>query len=87
MAVLEKRVVDAALQNKGFDREEGSKHIKFNNRTTTNRLFTTVMSCGAKEIDNRNIGNMARQCGINSQQFKDLIDCNLSQEEYEDLVS
>ena len=86
MAVLKKKVVDAALQEKGFNREEGSKHIKFKYRTAGNRLFTTVMSRGAREIDNKNIGNMARQCGINSQQFKELIDCTLTQEEYEDLA-
>ena len=86
MAVLKQKKIDTALQSKEFIREEGSKHIKYKYRTTANRLFTTVMSHGGREIYDRNIGNMARQCGIKSQQFEKLVDCSLSQEEYEDLV-
>ena len=82
------RRVESALLAKGFRRLD-SKHLKFRyHRLDGGRtpVRTLLSHGGNRDIDDRLLGRMARQCGVSRREFLALIDCPLSQEAYEDLL-
>ena len=82
------RRVESALLAKGFQRID-SKHRKFSYVTIlgSNTPIYTLLSHGAnRDIDDSLLGRMARQCGLSRREFLRLIDCSLSQEEYESIL-
>ena len=47
-------------------------------------VFSPVMSRGSyKEIDDRVVSDMAKQCRLSNGKFVDLVDCSLSHEDYD----
>jgi hypothetical protein len=85
-----RRVVESALCRKGFKRLDG-KHRKFvfylpDGRKTS---IWTETSHGSKHrrISETNLRWMAKQCRISYQEFKRLIDCPLSREDYEGVLA
>lgn len=83
-----KRDVEAGLLNKGF-RQNNSHHRYFVYHTIKGEKsrIRTKTSHGAKDLDPYLIGQMAKQCGLTSRGFLRLVDCPLSQKEYERKVS
>jgi hypothetical protein len=82
----DKRKVEESLLKKGFVGTEGDHHFfvyhtlegkKSSIRTKTSH--TPKM----KEINDGLLAQMAKQCGLNKQEFINLIDCPLSREQYE----
>lgn len=83
-----KRVVEAALQSKGF-RLEHSHHRFFIYYTLQGEktAVRTRTSQGGSELDDYLLGQMAKQCKVPKGAFLDLVDCTLDQPGYEKRLS
>lgn len=87
---LKRRNVEQALESKGFMRRQ-KKHTHFIYHTREEKLKTSVRtmmshSSSGADIGRSLIAEMARQCKIERPEFERLIDCSLSQEDYEKLL-
>jgi hypothetical protein len=79
---LSARKVDRALVHKaGFIRQD-RRHRVYLLEVAGRTVAQTLMSHGAREIDDSLIALMARQIGLTSQQFKDLVNCPLTRQAY-----
>ena len=82
-------VVERGLLRKGF-RLKNSRHrhftyVKLDGQNADH--VSTVMSHGSsREVNDRLLGMMARQLHLNRRQFDALIDCRLSQADYEAML-
>ena len=83
------REIERGLLRKGFLAED-SRHRHFtycrlDGRTA--KQVKTVMSHGSdRDIDDRLLAKMARQLHLTRRQFDELIDCRLSQADYEAML-
>jgi hypothetical protein len=79
-----KRVVESALQSKGF-RLEHSHHRLFIYYTQQGEktAVRTRTSQGGGELDEFLLGQMAKQCKLPKAAFLELVDCTLDQPGYE----
>lgn len=78
--------IDAALQRKGFRKDEGDHHYYiYWNLSGKKTIKKTKMSHGSsyKTIGDPLLGAMARQVGLTKKSFLELVDCTLDQAEYE----
>jgi len=85
------REIRAGLEKKGFSVEENRKHIHFvyvdlEGRTTTARTMISHES-GGVDIDDRLLGKMAQQVGLDRRRFLELIDCPMSQQKFDEIVA
>lgn len=76
------REIRSALESKGFDVEEGRKHIHFiyvdlQGRTTAARTMLSHGAAGGDVSDNL-LSQMARQIGLRRNDFLRLVDCPMS---------
>jgi predicted RNA binding protein YcfA (HicA-like mRNA interferase family) len=88
MKTRKTRDVTAALLRKGFCLREGD-HSFFAYRRSSDSKKTSVFtktSHGENELNEYLLRQMARQCKLSLNEFLDLVDCPLSQEEYETLL-
>jgi len=84
----DKREIEAGLSNKGFAKSE-SHHSYFVYVSLDGKksLAKTHTSHGRSfDIDDSLLSKMARQCGINRQQFLRLVECPMQRLEFEDLL-
>ena len=49
-------------------------------------MAQTLMGHGIRELDRNLVGCMARQLGLTSQQFRDLVNCPTSRQEFYTLL-
>jgi len=79
-----KRVVESALQTKGF-RLENTHHRFFIYYTQQGEktAVRTRTSQGGSELDEFLLGQMAKQCKLPKSAFLELVDCTLDQVGYE----
>lgn len=87
MASLSVRDVKSSLERKGFRKHDG--HHSFFVYYSTSNLKTgvrTKVSHGENQIGDKLIGAMARQCRLSKDDFKKLIECPLSREQYEAML-
>ena len=84
----DRRKVEKALKAKGFSRDDRHHHY-FLYRTQAGKLtnIRTRTSHGGKEIGIKLLQQMARQCHLNRHDFLGLVDCNLSQADYEEAIA
>ena len=77
----------SALVRKGFAASEGD-HSYYIYHTADGRktLAKTKVSHSGKDIADPILGMMARQCKLTAPQFRNLVDCPLSREAYEDIL-
>lgn len=84
MPALSRTSVERALAQKGFDRTEGGKHRVY--RLLVDGLETgvaTVVSRGAqKTLGNPLVGAIARELHLTGPEFRQLVDCPLSHDDY-----
>lgn len=84
-----KRDVESGLTNKGFSKEN-KKHKVFRyialDGTETDIYTHCSHGSGGEDIPDRLIATMARQCKLTSSQFKDLVKCPFSTEDYENVL-
>jgi hypothetical protein len=83
-----KREVESGLCSKGFSRKEGDHHffIYWTTGGRKSRVFTKTSHSG-KEISDDLLSMMARQCKVTRPNFFGLVDCPLSRQDYESLLS
>ena len=82
-----RRTVMSALVRKGFAASEGD-HSYYIYHTADGRktLAKTKVSHSGKDIADPILGMMARHCKLTAPQFRNLVDCPLSREAYEDIL-
>ena len=89
-ATYKRAAVESALEAKGFRRRK-SHHIFFVYHTEDGEktpVWTkTSHGKGGADIPDNLIGRMAKQCKLRTAQFRDLVDCSLSQAGYEALLN
>lgn len=83
-----KAAIESGLRNKGF-RQLNTHHRFFVYYTVAGKKsnLRTRTSHGAKDIGRHLISQMAKQCGLNTADFLKLVDCPMSQTDYEAKVS
>ena len=82
--------MERALEAKGFRRSES--HHRYFVYYTEEGIKTPVRTKtshgrGGADIPNSLISRMAKQCKLRTAQFRDLVDCPLSQAGYEELLT
>jgi hypothetical protein len=82
------RKVESALSKKGFEMDNTHHHV-FTYHTVDGRrtMVRTRTSHGAKTIGDPLIAQMARQCKLNKADFLQLVECPLSRDMYEEILS
>lgn len=85
MATRAKRVVEAALQEKGFRREEGDHHYFFywTQEGLKSSVRTKTSHGSGKDLGDTLLALMAKQTKLAKMEFLNLVDCPMSREEYE----
>ena len=76
------RDVRGALAKKGFEDRQGDDvfyHLHVDGKKT--KIWTKI-SHGAKEIHDRLLGAMARQLRLTGGQFRELVECPMSESDY-----
>ena len=89
-AIYKRAAVETALEAKGFRRREND-HSYFvyyteEGKKTPVRTRTSHGKGGA-DIPNNLVGRMAKQCKLRIADFRSLVDCSMSQAEYEELLT
>ena len=89
-ATYKRAAVESALEAKGFRRRK-SHHNFFVYHTEEGEKTPVWTKAshgrGGADIPDNLIGRMAKQCKLRTAQFRDLLDCPLSQAEYEELLT
>ena len=85
-SVRKGREIDAALCQKGFQKEPTGKHIRYFLQGFSE--IRTMMSHGmmGSTLSANLITRMARQLRLTKAQFLDLIDCTLTEADYRDIL-
>lgn len=80
--------IETALMKKGFKKDSGRDHIYFIYRRKDGCLsqVRTKISHSAKDIADNLISQMAKQCKLTNKDFKELVGCSLSQDDFERLI-
>ena len=81
------REIRQGLESKGFQVDPGRKHIHFiyvdlGGRTTTARTMLSH-AAGGDDVDDSLIGKMAKQIGLSRKEFLMLVDCPMTQHEFD----
>jgi predicted transcriptional regulator len=86
---LERREVEDSLTKKGFVSSAGDhKFFVYVTLTGSKTSVRTKTSHGtsSKTLSDHLVSTMAKQCGLNTGQFRRLVDCPLSQADYEEIL-
>ena len=80
-----KRDVRSALEKKGFRAREGDhRYFCYHDlKGARTKVFTKISHSSKNDLDDNLLGRMARQCKLPRSDFDSLIDCPMSQAEYE----
>lgn len=90
MAQRRRRDIESALEKKGFRRFEND-HTWFvyfteDGKKTTRRTKTSHGASGSS-IGQPLLGMMAKQCGLATAEFLELVDCPRTRESYQELLA
>lgn len=89
-ATYKRAAVESALEAKGFRRREShhSYFVYYTEEGVKTPIRTkTSHGPGGADVPNTLIGRMARQCRLRTADFRALVECPLSQTEYEELLA
>ena len=89
-ATYRRAAVESALEAKGFRRRESHHRyfVYFTEEGAKTPVWTkTSHEKGGADIPNNLIGRMAKQCKLRTAEFRALVDCPLSQADYEALLA
>jgi hypothetical protein len=86
MAIRPAAVVAAALVEKGMEEKSGH-HIMFRKTVDGVTQLVTRISHNSRDIDDRMGKKMANQLYLQLKEFWNLVDCPLSEEDWEALVA
>jgi predicted RNA binding protein YcfA (HicA-like mRNA interferase family) len=80
----ERKEVEAALEKKGFLRNEGDHHrFIYHTKDGRKTRVLTKTSHSHRQIADNILSQMTKQCGLSNKQFGLLVECPLSREDYE----
>jgi hypothetical protein len=84
----DRKDIEGALLKKGFRKREGDHHFYIYHTIAglKSRIFTKT-SHSHKTISDDLLSMMARQCRLPRQQFFNLIDCPLTKDAYEQILT
>lgn len=86
MAVLKTIQINKALTRKGFEKDDKDHHFYYYvYKGKKTRIFTKY-SHSSSEIGDSLIKKMADQVKLDKEQFKELIQCTLSGEDYKKIL-
>jgi hypothetical protein len=83
---LSRLSVEGGLEGKGFRRSNGDhRFLIYYSRDGKKTSVCTMTSHGSgyRDISDVLIGKMARQCKVTARDFRGLVECSLSQDDYE----
>lgn len=87
---LDRRDVLSSLESKGFVRREGANHsiLIYRNMEGKKTEIRTIVSRGRnyRVLGDDIVGSMARSCKLSTSQFAELVDCSISQDDYDQFV-
>jgi hypothetical protein len=86
---LERRTVEASLEKKGFIPTERDHKVFIYwtvSGVKTSVWTKTSYGSGYKTISDNLVSDMAKQCGLKTGEFRRLVDCPLSREDYEAIL-
>jgi hypothetical protein len=86
MAPLQAGDVEAALVAKGMTRDESHHHMFKKDVAGVTTLVTRTSHSGA-QIGDDLAKRMANQCCLQLREFKELVDCSLTESQWDTLVS
>jgi hypothetical protein len=86
MATRKRKIVEAALLQKGFALEDDSDHRYYVFIFQGRIIARTKVSRGTKYKDLADdlIAHMSKQCRLTKEEFLNFVDCTMLQEEYEE---
>ena len=86
---IDRRVADAALREKGFRPASGDHvyYIYYSTDGKKSNVRTKISHGNHKDIGDQLVSMMAKQCKLSKADFKNLIACPLSRDEYERKLS
>lgn len=84
------RDIEIALMAKGFEKEEARKHVFFiyldeDGKQTVIRTHLSYQA-GGTDVSENLLGKMAKQVNLESQDFRRLIDCPMSNKDYAERI-
>jgi hypothetical protein len=79
---LKARDVAGALTLKGFKKSDRDHHFYYLWYKGKKTAIRTKISHGESEIHDKNCASMARQIKLNSAQFRDFVECPLTEQLY-----
>lgn len=85
---LPARKIKSAFRRKGFE-EKNSHHLLLIYKSLSGKKYgvRTYMSHSAKSIDDKLISEMSTQTLLTKKQFVEFVECTISQEDYEKIIS
>ena len=85
MATRKRKDIETNLSQKGFTLQDGKDHRNYFFMLNDRLVARTKVSLGTKykDLGNDLITAMARQCHLTKDQFLELVDCTMSQQDYE----
>ncbi|MDE0390620.1 MAG: hypothetical protein OXI57_00950 [Rhodospirillales bacterium] len=89
-ATYTRAAVESALEAKGFRRREThhSYFVYYTEKGAKTPIRTkTSHGKGGADIPNNLLSRMAKQCKLRTAEFRALVDCSLSQSDYETLLT
>ena len=88
---LPRKDVLRGLTKKGFELKEKTKHtgLTYYNKQGQKTGSSTIVSRGSnyKVLGDTLLNSMADHCGLSTAQFVELVDCSMSQDEYDRLIA
>jgi hypothetical protein len=87
MAVVAKRLAVSSMLRKGFSRAIGDDHQRFEYIVDEEAISRTFVSHGGgKDLDDKLLGDMARQCHLSRKQFIAFAKCEMTAEAYRQIL-
>ena len=87
MSAMDSDRIKASLLKKGFTEvNRDHKYYEFYYNGKLTKAWTKI-SHGSRDIDDYLTSRMSKQLYLTKKQFKEFVECNLSQNGYEDILS
>lgn len=89
MGSAKRREIESSLCKKGFRKSNSDhRHLVFHTHSGKKTSVWTKVSRGSshRDLSRQLLHQMARQCQLSYVQFKELVDCPMSRQKYEEFL-
>ena len=83
---IDKKDIKSSLISKGFKKKEKNTHthlIYHDDGGKKTPVYTFISRGSYKEVDDKRVSDMAKQCRLSNTDFVQLVECSLSREDYD----